>query len=101
MDSQGIQTGRMRQPKLTLSGAVRTNAVLVGANADIVEAAKAQMSSTSFMVSKKNDAQNNGNDANRCVGTRFRLARGRFSKEKDFLESFDSGEGLKLPPMTA
>jgi hypothetical protein len=31
----------------------------------------------------------------------FRQARGRFSKEKDFLESFDSGEGLKLPPMTA
>ncbi len=78
---------------------MRTNAVLVGANADIVEAAKAQMSITSFMVSKKNDAQND--DANRCVGTRFRLARGRFSKEKDFLESFDSGEGLKLPPMTA
>jgi hypothetical protein len=102
MDRQGIQTSRARQPKLTLSGAVRTNAVLVGTNADIVEATKAQMSNTSFMVSKKSDDAEEDGCKSVCwhaiflAGTRKILERKRFSRILRLKRGV-----LKLPPMTA
>ena len=74
--------------KLTLSGAVRTNAVLVGANAEVVEAAKAQTSNTSFMVSKKKVMM--------MQSVCWHDESGRFSSAKDFSTSSTK----KLPPMT-